>query len=173
VATGTVIEAINLARHDLAELRRLLDEQVDPAQLTRDMEPLMAAPASLYSVTTAAAQPSGTAVGLDLRTQDGRWWHLDASLTVSVPHRLTAVQVHARPPAFNGRSGGLIVCVFGPTPRLYSFRFQSPPSEALNCCSPRPGTAAGLSPPAARQCGAHEDWEAMTPATSLSRRRPD
>ena len=74
VAADTVIEAIKLARHDPEELRRSLDEQVDPAELMREMEPLLAAPALLYSITTAAAYPSGTAVGLDLRTQDGRWW---------------------------------------------------------------------------------------------------
>src|SRR5215472_1588727 len=115
VAADTVIEAIKHARHGPPELGRLLDEQVDPAQLTRDMEPLMAAPALLYSVTTTAAHDSGTAVGLDLRTQDGRWWHLDASVTTSAPPRFTALRVHARPPAFNGRPGGLIVCVFGPS----------------------------------------------------------
>ena len=115
VAADTVIEAIKHARHGPPELGRLLDEQVDPAQLTRDMEPLMAAPALLYSVTTTAAHDSGTAVGLDLRTQDGRWWHLDASVTASAPPRFTALRVHARPPAFNGRPGGLIVCVFGPS----------------------------------------------------------
>jgi len=115
VAADTVIEAIKHARHGPPELGRLLDEQVDPAQLTRDMEPLMAAPALPYSVTTTATHHSGTAVGLDLRTQDGRWWHLDASVTASAPPRFTALRVHARPPAFNGRPGGLIVCVFGPS----------------------------------------------------------
>jgi len=115
VAANTVIEAIKLARHNPEELRHFLDGQVDPAELMREMEPLLAAPALLYSITTAAAYPSGTAVGLDLRTQDGRWWHLDASLSASAPPRLMAVLIHVRPPAFTGRSGGLIVCVFGPS----------------------------------------------------------
>jgi chloramphenicol 3-O-phosphotransferase len=114
-ATDYAIEVVKRARYGASGLVGYLDPQIEPAQLASDLKPLLQGSALLFSLTSGPAFPSGTSVGIDLRANDGRWWHVDATVTTGVGRHLTDVRVTARPPAFTGRSGGLIVCVFGPS----------------------------------------------------------
>lgn len=109
------MDLIRLARSRPEELGGRLQPPLDPERFRHELEPLAAGLALLYSATSGPAYPAGTSVGLDLRAADGRWWHLDATVTATSPPVLSALSVRPRPPAFEGRPGGLIVCVFGPS----------------------------------------------------------